>query len=559
LTTSDPTSPPAPPAPPSPPPSPTPTPPVTAARLLVVCNPASATFDGDALEGALAASFGADAAACARFETTKDDDCRSKLEEAIAAAAERGCDLVLAAGGDGTVSLVANVLAGLAPEGRPLLGIVPQGTANVLARELEVPIEPTRAVALAVARAQVVDLDAIRVDGRHYLTQLGAGLDARMIAGTTREAQKSSGRWAYMRALVSEMVGYRAHRFELVIDGRHYRRRAWQVVVANAKTMGTKPFTWGPEIEPTDGVLNVGVYNVRGVLDWIRLVLRFLTGRHRRDVRARYFQVRERLRIATRHPLPVQGDGEVIGDTPVDVEVAPAILRVVVGPEEAEQTEEAKAAAAAASGHAAVAPPPATTGPAAAAAVAAEKVRLTLWKRLRGVDHAVYLWINKLHAWPPATTVARLVSRSLDHGELWVAIAVLVALFHPVHGWVSMLGVVAVTWLTELTVNYPIKSSFRRRRPFSVYEDARVLAARLPRDWSFPSGHAATAFAGALLLTPALPLLAPLFFAYAVIVALARVYLGVHYPVDVLIGAALGMGLAALYAGIGQALARLMM
>jgi undecaprenyl-diphosphatase len=108
-------------------------------------------------------------------------------------------------------------------------------------------------------------------------------------------------------------------------------------------------------------------------------------------------------------------------------------------------------------------------------------------------------------------------------------------------------------------VNYPIKSSFRRRRPFSVYEDARVLAARLPRDWSFPSGHAATAFAGALLLTPALPLLAPLFFAYAVIVALARVYLGVHYPVDVLIGAALGMGLAALYAGIGQALARLMM
>jgi undecaprenyl-diphosphatase len=117
-----------------------------------------------------------------------------------------------------------------------------------------------------------------------------------------------------------------------------------------------------------------------------------------------------------------------------------------------------------------------------------------------------------------------------------------------------MLVLIACIWLTELTINFPIKSAFRRQRPFVAFEDAKVHVERLPRDWSFPSGHSATAFAGAVLLTPVLPPLAPLFFAYAAAVALSRVYLGVHYPVDVLLGGAVGMGLALVYATMGRAL-----
>ena len=520
---------------------------------LVVQNPVSATFDREALDQALASAF---PGGCARFETDAGDDCGPRMAKAIAEAAAGGCELVLAAGGDGTVSEVADALAALDPARRPVLGIVPLGTANVLARELEIPIDTARAVALAAARANVADLDAIRVGRKHYLTQLGTGLDAKMIEGTTREDQQSSGRWAYMKALVREMSGYRAHRFELTIDGRRYRKRAWQVVVANAKTMGTKPFTWGPDIEPTDGVLNLGVYNVRSVFDWLLLVARFLTRQHRLDRRARYFRVRTSLRIATRVPLPVQADGDVIGETPVDVAVAPALLKVVVGPEEVAETEAAKKADAAdgtpPAAEPVVASPP---GPAAeVAAKAAQAVRLSLWKRLAGMDHAVYLWVNALHAWGPATWVARAASHSMDHGETWMALAVLVAVLDPAHGWASMAGVIAVLSLVSLTVNFPIKSAFRRQRPFDVFGHADVRVARLPRDWSFPSGHSATAFAGAALLTPYVPAASPLLFAWAGVVALSRVYLGVHYPVDVLLGGAVGIGLAFLYLLIGRAL-----
>jgi undecaprenyl-diphosphatase len=91
-----------------------------------------------------------------------------------------------------------------------------------------------------------------------------------------------------------------------------------------------------------------------------------------------------------------------------------------------------------------------------------------------------------------------------------------------------------------------LKRLFRRRRPFIAFVKARVFGTR-PRDYSFPSGHAAAGFAGALVLGAHAPALAPLFYALAVVVSLSRVYLGVHYPSDVAFGGLLGILIAWLY------------
>ena len=492
-------------------------------RALVVLNPVNPRLDRPVFEAALADAFGDGFRLC---ETTAGDECARNLDRSVAEAVRDGADLVVVAGGDGTVSLVVDRLLRLPGEGRPAIAIVPLGTANVLARELEVPIDAARAVALAGARTNERTLDAIRIGDRYYLTQVGTGLDARMIANTSVENRQQQGRWAYFGALLEQLTGYHAHRFDLTIDGKTYHKRAWQVIVANAKTLGAPPFTWGPGIDPGDGVLDVCVFNVPTPRDWITLFWNMLTRRHRPGRSARYFRVFQGAHIATRSPMPVQGDGDVIGKTPFEFSVAPGVVRVVAGPEEAP---------------AAAAEPAETAG---AAPVPEADLRKTVLQELAAFDGVGYLWVNRLHDWPPASYIARLSSRAMDHGRIWVAIAALFTLFDRRFGWKGFVLVVAPLWLAELTVNYPLKSLFSRRRPFVRYETSRVLARNRPLDSSFPSGHSASAMAGAVLLTPWAPVLAPLFFALAATVCVSRVYLGVHYPADVVLGAFAGVVLA---------------
>jgi membrane-associated phospholipid phosphatase len=102
-------------------------------------------------------------------------------------------------------------------------------------------------------------------------------------------------------------------------------------------------------------------------------------------------------------------------------------------------------------------------------------------------------------------------------------------------------SLVAATW----AVDYPIKAYFRRRRPFIDIVRALVVGKK-PGSWSFPSGHTASSFASAWVLSTVWPRRAPSFFALAAVVGLSRVYVGAHYPGDVLSGALAGLSLAEL-------------
>jgi undecaprenyl-diphosphatase len=113
-------------------------------------------------------------------------------------------------------------------------------------------------------------------------------------------------------------------------------------------------------------------------------------------------------------------------------------------------------------------------------------------------------------------------------------------------GWRAARAVAPALWLTATTVEGPIKHFFRRRRPFISLVRA-IVVGRKPGSYSFPSGHSATAFAGAVLLSRYYPEQKRKLLTIAGLVAFARVYLGAHYPGDVLSGSLVGALLGRLF------------
>jgi diacylglycerol kinase (ATP) len=292
-------------------------------RVFVVLNPLSGGCTAEHVRRALDRYFACEAGACQVREIA---DHQEDVAALVRGAVRAGAELVVAAGGDGTASAVADGLIG----SKVPLGILPLGTANVLARELSVPLDLEAACALLAGEHAAKAIDAMRVGNRHFFTQLGVGLDALMIRDTPREHKKRFGRVAYLGTALVNLVGLQPRRFRLSVDGQYSRPRASQVVIANCGLLGQPPFRWGPDIRPDDGRLDVCVIRARTFFDYARLFWNFLRGQHRRDPKVRYLAAERAIAITTDRPFPIQADGEIIGETPVQVEVVPGAVRVLV-------------------------------------------------------------------------------------------------------------------------------------------------------------------------------------------------------------------------------------
>jgi YegS/Rv2252/BmrU family lipid kinase len=291
-------------------------------HAFVVLNPVAGSNGSQTVRQALERHVPSAGTTCEIHEAGSSEP----MAEVVRAALARGCDLIVAAGGDGTISAVAGGLAGSDVP----LGIIPLGTANVLARELGIPVELDPACRLLAGPHGTVRIDAMRVGGGCYFTQIGVGIDALMIRDTRREHKRRFGRIAYVWTALTWLSGFQPRRFSITIDGQERRFRASQVVVANSGVLGQPPFRWGPDIRPDDGRLDVCVIRARNLIDYVKLFWHVIRGQHRLSPNVRCFETRHRVTIATRRPLPVQGDGEVLGETPVEVVVVPRAVVVVV-------------------------------------------------------------------------------------------------------------------------------------------------------------------------------------------------------------------------------------
>jgi len=315
---------------------------VSGTRAGIVWNPSKTTKED--LETALSDSQQTDGARLSWFETSEDDPGRGATQRAL----DAGVDVVLAAGGDGTVRACAEHLADTNAEAD--LGIIPLGTGNLLARNLDVPLNDlsaafTRALTgpgrpLDIGWAEVTLPGGVK--RRAFAVMAGFGIDAHMITETDDELKDRAGWLAYVESLgravsATEVIGIR-----LAVDGAPAEQEnAHTLIVGNCGTLqGGIPLL--PDADPADGELDLLVLHADGIAGWtdtmrnmiwdngLKRLLKGGGGNERaQSSEATTHRRLESLTIELDEPRVFEVDGDDLGEvTRIRIGVQPAAIRV---------------------------------------------------------------------------------------------------------------------------------------------------------------------------------------------------------------------------------------
>jgi YegS/Rv2252/BmrU family lipid kinase len=216
-------------------------------------------------------------------------------------------DVVLASGGDGTVTACAEGVAG---SGVPL-AVLPAGTGNLLARNLGLPLALDQALAVALD-GQDRRLDVGSANGRPFVAMAGIGFDAMLLDSTGEPLKKKLG-WAAYALSALRHLRARPVRATLRADGgRVLRRRASGIIVGNVGAL-QGGVALLPGAEPDDGLLDLMVLTARGWSGWLALTADVMLRRDRTGRVAR--TVFRELQVQLERPQLWELDGEVMGTT----------------------------------------------------------------------------------------------------------------------------------------------------------------------------------------------------------------------------------------------------
>lgn len=229
---------------------------------------------------------------------------------------------VVAAGGDGTVSLLANELPPETP-----LAILPLGTENLLAKYLGLQADPTW-LAAVIDGGQTIRLDAGRANGKLFLVMASCGFDADVVARLHSNRKGHIRHWSYAKPIVNSISQYRYPTLRVWVDDEKKPVSGkWAFVFNVPRYAMNLPIV--EDADPMDGQLDVCMFRggslIRGLYYLAAVIAR--QHRRRREDRVRRFR---KIRITSDETVPFQLDGDPGGELPLEIQVQPRFLRVVV-------------------------------------------------------------------------------------------------------------------------------------------------------------------------------------------------------------------------------------
>lgn len=258
------------------------------------------------------------------YETRKGGRVADVVRERL----PEGFDLVVAVGGDGTISAVGDGLVGSTIP----LGIIPTGTGNLLARELEIPLDPIEAIELITGAHRERKIDGMRIGKRIFFLNASVGISAAVVDGVTRRSKRRFGRFIYTTTTILKILSARPRHLTVEIDGQAHPFRAIDVAIMNGGLLGEQLHPGGPVIRIDDGHLGVWVLSVKKLWNcsWFAIgtVVGWIV-----TPKANFIGYGKTIHIRSAVSLRVQANGDVIGTTPIHVEVLPNVLTVIVSEE----------------------------------------------------------------------------------------------------------------------------------------------------------------------------------------------------------------------------------
>lgn len=283
-------------------------------KVQVVYNPVA----GGGRERALArlvAALQARQAEVEVYRTTAPGDATRWLRSEAGPA-----DVVVAVGGDGTTNEVINGLGRHTP-----LAVMATGTANVLARELELPAQPEAVAELVVSGARMTIWPG-RLNGRRFLMWVGVGYDAWVVNGTNLALKHKIGKGAYVLSMLSQVARYGSSRFVVSVDGTEHQ--CYSAIIANARYYGGS-FILSRRADISRPQMQVLLFTLPGRWTLLKSIAALLVGRMENTAGVVSLPARA-VEVMPVEGEPLQADGDPAGMLPASIAVDEAPLMVCV-------------------------------------------------------------------------------------------------------------------------------------------------------------------------------------------------------------------------------------
>ena len=280
---------------------------------LIILNPA-ANSERAQRQQARVESLAGDCVVCA---TSRIGEAESMARRGV----EEGFEKIVAAGGDGTVNEVVNGLAGA----EATLGLLPIGTMNVFATELGLPVHDLERCWDIVQGEHIRAVDLPKANQKFFVQLAGVGLDAQVVKETSAQLKRNFGPLSYLIS-AAQIAARQPPRLFIKSEDTSIDEGSF-VLVGNGRLYGG-PFPFFKQAALDDGLLDVVVFKRLGYLEIIKYLQDVVFSSEIRVPEVEYFQTRQ-LRVDSDQNVPVEVDGELVGNCPIEFTVQNRSLRVL--------------------------------------------------------------------------------------------------------------------------------------------------------------------------------------------------------------------------------------